>query len=238
MHRSVLTNKGYMKFAAVNTVEVLTMEETDVAIQKESRHIRTFTVRDPYGDEEQQLVEFPGLTLEALQSLNNSPAMNYMQGNRIPYTAVVNPHTLEEMEGIRGTKNGKQLADAIKPHVKELKLKYGPGIARALWDTVSEGQVQIDIALAKGKIPEALGVWRHLAKETVRKPEALKERVESSLELILEDAGKALDGFEKQIADGKRASVRTPLKRLARALEGTPLEKRAAELVVGEKAAD
>ena len=98
--------------------------------------------------------------------------------------------------------------------------------------------MQIDIALARGKIPEALGVWRHLAKETVRKPEALKDRVESSLELILEDAGKALDGFEKQIADGKRSRVLSSLKRLARALEGTALEKRAAELVVGKKPAD
>lgn len=227
MHQGVLQNKSYIRFAEKNTVEVICMQDLDRALADNNPQIKTYQARDRYGDDVAYLLKFPGLTVDDIRNLANSDALEYMEGRLMPATVVVNPHTLEKMGGImRGMNRTPQFVAAIEPHVKELKTRYGPGIDRKLWDDVSEGQVVIDRMLGDGKIVEAMGVYRTLGRGVVRQPDALKRRVEASLEVILDDAKKRLDELE---GSGRKAAGE--LNRLARALRDTPLEKRALDLV-------
>jgi hypothetical protein len=197
MHRSVLKNPEYGKFATRHTVEVITMEELDIAVAKESRNVRTYKGKDPWGEEQDYLVEFPGLTLDDLRDLSNSDALNYMQGNRIPYTAIVDPHNLAEMEGLRGVKKG-----------------------------IERGLVEIDTHLGKGEIAEAMKLYRRMEAEVTRTPEVLKRKVRLALEVILDDAGLRLDAIERAMVEGKIKSAKAELTELKRALEKTPLAAR------------
>ena len=226
MHRSVLKNPAYGKFAAQHTVEVITMEELDIAVAKESRNIKTYKDKDPWGEEQDYLIEFPGLTLDDLRDLSSSDALNYMQGNRIPYTAVVDPHTLKEMEGLRGVKTAKELMAAITLHRKALLLQYGKGVERKLWNGVGKGLIRIDVHLGKGEIAEAMQLYRKLEAETARKPEVLKKRVRPALEVIVDEAGLRIDAIERSMVEGKAKSAKAELTKLKGALAGTPLVKR------------
>jgi len=231
MHRSVLQNKGYIRFASENTVEVISMEELDRAVEEE-KYLETYTVKDPYGDEVQYLVRFPGLTVEQLRALSNGPALEYMEGGKIPYTAIVDPHTEKQMEGVRGQIAGGDLMDLVKKHRKALDAKYGKGIDRGLWNRIAEGAVQADLKLGDGRIAEAMGLWQHLAALTVRQPEVLQRKVEAVRETVLKTAAARLDALEAEGAG--KASVRKELKELARALRDTDLEARAATLASQE----
>ncbi|MHC4931229.1 MAG: hypothetical protein ACYTGV_03455 [Planctomycetota bacterium] len=226
MHRSVLKNPEYGKFATRHTVEVITMEELDIAVAKESRNVRTYKGKDPWGEEQDYLVEFPGLTLDDLRDLSNSDALNYMQGNRIPYTAIVDPHNLAEMEGLRGVKTVKDLTEAITRHRKALLVQYGKGIERKLWKGIERGLVEIDTHLGKGEIAEAMKLYRRMEAEVTRTPEVLKRKVRLALEVILDDAGLRLDAIERAMVEGKIKSAKAELTELKRALEKTPLAAR------------
>ncbi|MHC4223984.1 MAG: hypothetical protein ACYSUN_08340 [Planctomycetota bacterium] len=226
MHRSVLKNPAYGKFAAQHTVEVITMEELDIAVAKESRNISTYKEKDPWGEEQHYLIEFPGLTLDDLRDLSNSDALNYMQGNRIPYTAIVDPHNLAELEGLRGVKTAKELMEAITRHRKALLLQYGKGIERKVWKGIENRLVQIDIHLGKGEISEAMQLFRKMESESARKPEVLKKKVRLALEVILDDAGLRLDTIERTMVEGKGKSPKAELTKLKSALKETPLAER------------
>jgi hypothetical protein len=228
MHRSVLENKIYGKYARDNTVEVISMEELDKAVAEESRHIRTYQDQDQYGDDVARLVEFPGLTIDQLEGLSNSDALNYMQGNRIPYTAIVDPHTLKEMEGLRGVRQAKELIEVIERHRKALEAAHGKGLDRKLWRKLTEGIVQIDVQLGAGEIVKALAVHRELSRMAVRQPEVVQRRLRHAQQVILDDAGKRLEELEKKPDVGEARA-------LARALEGTPLEERARALLKKDK---
>ena len=154
-----------------------------------------------------------------------------MEGGRIPYTAIVNPHDLKEMQAFKGTHPARTLMKAIAAQRKVLTAKYGPGIDRELWDRVSEGEVQIDLKLAKGDVAGALGVWRHFARMTASRPEALTSRVDAMRAVALAEAGKRLDELARLVAAGKAGEAKRELRLLARVLADTPLAERAAEVL-------
>ena len=226
MHRSVLQHKGYIDLARRDTVEVSSMEELDRAVEA-GEYLETYTVKDAYGDEVKHLVRFPGLTVDQLRDLSNGPAIEFMEGGRIPYTAIVDPHSGDQMEGVRGVVSAVDLMALVRKHGKALETKYGKGIERDLWDRVADGAVQADLNLGEGRIAEAMGVWRRLAELTVRQPEVLQRKVEAVKEVVLASAAERLDALEKE-ADA--AKVRKECKELARALRDTDLEARAQEL--------
>jgi len=201
------------------------MEELDRAVREKSPHIATYSEEDPYGDKVEYLVDFPGITLEQLEALSSGPAVNYMEGGRIPYTSIVDPHTGKEMEGLKAVRTVKELVAVITTHHETLLARHGKGVERKLWNKISEGQVQIDLALGSAKILEAMAVYRVIAKETIRQPDVLKRRVESALDAILADAEEQL----KNVKD-KRTAMN-----LAHALRGTRLEKSAQDLAASLK---
>ncbi len=231
MHRDVLRHADYIRYAGENTVEVIAMEEMALALEKKDRNVSTYAALDPEGRPVQYLVEFPGLTVEAMRALSDSPAIGYMRGGRIPYTAIVNPHDLEEMEGIEGRRTAKELVAAIEPHRKALLDRHGKGMTRKAWDAMLRRRAEIDRLLVEGKIRGAMEAYRMLARETAGSGEIAERKAKISLELILEDAVKALDALEASLAEGKAAEARAPLRELVAALQGTPLAERATALL-------
>jgi len=242
MHRSVLENAAYIKFASEAAVDVVAMEEMDRALAEKSEHVRTYKGKDLYGAEEQYLEIFPGITIDELQALSSSNATRYMEGGRIPYTAIVDPHTLAELEGMKGVKTPQELIDAITRHSRPLKAAHGKGVSRKTWTGLRKSLAEIDNLLAEAKIVKALDVLRRLAAETAREGDAVKSKVDAAEAAILDAAKARLDEIEAGGARGGRSDATAPPSNeaerggrsdataLARALEGTPLAERAAAL--------
>ena len=206
MHSSVLHNAKYVKFAEENTVEVVTMEESDRAIREKSRLIRTYKGKDIHGEETDYLVELPGMTLEDVQTISsaNSPALEYIQGDKIPYHAIVDPHTLKEMEGFYGKKSAQQIIEIVGRHVKALKKQYGPGVPRKEWRRLIAREAEIDKLLVKEDIAGAMKAYRAAARLFKQPPELIRERLESAHEVIVDDAQELAARLDKE---GKKAAA-------------------------------
>ncbi len=206
MHSSVLHNAKYVKFADKNTVEVITMEETDRAVREKSRLIRTYKGKDPYGEAVDYLVELPGMTLEDVQTISrgNSPALEYIRGDKIPYHTIVDPHTLKEMEGFYGKKSAQQIIEIVAKHVKALKKQYGPGVPRKDWRQLIRREAEIDKLLVKEDIAGAMKAYRAAARLFKQPPELVRERLESAYEVIVDDAQELSARLDKE---GKKADA-------------------------------
>jgi hypothetical protein len=228
----VCENKAYIRFSRDNCVEVMCMKDIDQALAEKPKRAETYKTTDAYGDEIECFVKFPGVTVQQMKDLHEGEALNYMQGPLMPYTAVVDPHSLEDLVGIkRGEASTAQsFIKVISGHVRALKKKYGPGIDRKLWDFVRQGQVEIDLLLGEEKISDALRLLREMEKRSARQPEVLVRKVNASRESVLADAGERLDALEKLLAGGQSSKARRELKELAELLSGTPLGERAASL--------
>ncbi|MGH7163111.1 MAG: hypothetical protein ACREID_06485 [Planctomycetota bacterium] len=222
----MLQDKSYIRFAAENSVEVISMEEMEKALAEKGAMVRTYTSKDAYGDEVECLAEFPGLTIAQLERLSDGKAIEYMEGGKIPYTAIVNPHTLEPMEGMKGKKSSRELMDAVARHRKALEAEHGPGLPRKSWNELAEGQVAIDVALAAGDIPKAMKIARGLERLVERGHEHARRKAASSLRVVLSDAGERLDEAEQLRDAGKAKEAAEIAASLAPALQGTELQGR------------
>jgi hypothetical protein len=230
MHRSVFRDAKYIKIADEHSVQVVTMLRLMQAIVAENARLRTFKGKDAWGEETDFLVEFPALTVEALQDVSLSAAANYLTGERLPQTSIVDPHTLEVLWTLGGLPESAELIRRIKARRISLTKKYGPGLSRKTWRAVLAGQIEIDKLLARDRIVEALKTWRGLETRAAKGPAALKEKLRISRDVILDDAGKRLDEVAKLFEAKKPGKARARLAQLPEALKGTRLEKRAAAL--------
>ncbi|MEM8885442.1 MAG: hypothetical protein AAGD14_15360 [Planctomycetota bacterium] len=192
MHRSVLDNKGYQKFSLANAVEVICMEEIERAEREKSTHLKTYRAKDGYGDEVDYMVHFPGLTLGDLRSLSNTQTvLRFMDGGKIPYTAIVDPHTGKAMEAIKGKPTVKSLQAAIKRARAKLEEEHGKGVDRKLWLQLVDTEVKVDVALAEEKYGDAVKLYVDLAKKLKRPTAIVKSRLEAMHAAIDEDLVKA-----------------------------------------------
>ena len=159
MHRSVLTNKKYIKFADQNTVEVMSMGNIDKA--GDDKRIQSYKAKD--GSE--YLVGWPNLTLDDLKKLNRSKARSYNDSPGIPYTAVVSPHTLEKMSFISASYSAGTLVDQVTVARKALVKQYGKGIKRKDLRKVNKEATKTRKVLETGEIVKALKAaqaqWSH-----------------------------------------------------------------------------
>jgi len=232
VHRSVLQNKSYIRFAAQNTVEVICMEEIDKAVREKPSTIATYKFKDAYGDVEDYLVEFGGLTLEELKGLSNTTAVvAFMEGGKIPYTAIVDPHTGKAIEAMKGKPTVKSLSAAVLRARKILTEKHGRGISRKQWNALGAAEVSVDLLLADGKHAKAIATQVKVAAQFKRPPAVVKNRLDALRAGIEKDVANYLDACEKK---GKLDSkARAHLATIARALGDTPLAKRAVMLAKG-----
>lgn len=232
MHGSVLQNKKYIKFASENTVEVMSFGRLEEAISKNERRAATYKAKDG----NVYLVEFPNLTVEEIKKLRSSKAGSYNHTGKIPYTAIVNPHTLEEMESIKGSYSGKTLMEIVKNHRKELAKEYGKSISRKALTKVRKQQQAIEEELKKEQYAKALTTTAKLEKSVAKQPTALVEMVGKTKAGVVDACGKKLDSLEALIGRGAKAEAAKELGPLTRALKGTALEERALDLLAKAKA--
>jgi hypothetical protein len=188
VHRSVLQNRKYIKYSAANAVEVISMEEIDRAIAEKHHALKTYSRKDAYGDKVDYLEEFAGLTLDDLKDLSGTNAiLEFMEGGKIPYTAIVDPHTGEAIEAIKGQPTVKSLVAAIGRARVKLEKEHGKGIDRKLWDEIGVTEVKVDIALANRKFADAHKLHAALAKKFRKPPAPAKTRLDAMRATVEKD---------------------------------------------------
>jgi hypothetical protein len=232
----VLQNKKYIQFAQDNTVEVISLSRLDEGIKKEDRRAATYDAKDESGNDVKYLLEFPGMTVEEMYALNRSKAGTYNQTGKIPYTALVNPHTLEQMQFWSGGQGAGTIMDAVTEQKAVLNKEYGPSTRRSDLLKFNEDAQEVREVLAKRGCVKAFSAYKKLAKSLDDSGEALKAKGKALFDEIVAASSKDLDEAARLIEEGDGKKAVNMLRPLARALEGTELEERCNELFEKAKA--
>jgi len=236
VHGSVLQNKKYIAFSEENTVEVLALSRLDEGIEKKDRRAGTYKAKDVDGTEKEFMLGWPNLTADDISKLNGSQAGTYNKTGKIPYTAVVDPYTLEEMGNIKGGYGVGMLEDLVTAKKKELEKAHGKGISRKTLSKVKDADAAIKKELADGNLTKALSESAALQKKVAKESPAIVEMAEKTGLEVLDAAGKQLDDIEAMISRGEKADALKQLGPLSRALKGTKLEERVNALTEQSKA--
>jgi len=231
----VLQNKKYIKFAEDNTVEVLVLSRLEEGIEKEDKRAATFKGKDEDGQEKEFFVGYPNLTLDDIKGMRSTKAGTYNNTGKIPYTAIVNPHTEEEMENIKGGYGAGSLMDIVSARRKELVKQYGKGASRKTLNKVKDASADIRKELADGDLTKALTESAALEKKMAKEGDAIMDMVAKVRADVLEAAGKQLDELEAMIGRGEAREAGRELSRLARHLKGTAFEERVNDLIAKTK---
>ena len=235
MHSSVLQNKKYIKFAADNTVEVISLSRLDEGIKKKDRKAGTYEAKDADGTKVTYLLQFPGMTVESMNNLNRSKAGTYNKTGKIPYTALVNPHTLEEMQKWSGGISSGTIMDAVTEQKRELNKEYGPSTRRSdLMKFQAEADAVRELMEKKG-CAKAFSAYRKVAKSIDKSGDALKSKAQELFDEIVAASTKELDQASRYVEEGKRRKAIAILRPLTRALKDTDLEERANDLLAKAK---
>ncbi len=232
----MLQNEDYIEFAEKNSVEVISMSRLNEGVEKEDRKAAQYDAVDADGKPVKYMVMFPGLTLEEMYALNRSPAGRYNQTGKIPYTAIVDPHTLEEMEGLSGSRSAGQLMEVVETHQKALIEKYGPKLSRKDIRAVEDSKAACNELLEKKGVGKALAQLNKDAKKLKKKGERIEAMVEEFRAELMEKAGEELDAVEELIADDL-PQAKKRLAKMKSVLRKTPLEERVTTLYTKIKAA-
>ncbi len=218
MHSAVMQNKKYIKFAFDNAVDVLTVSRIEEGVQKGDRKAKSFKLKK--GDDTEYLVSWPSLTLDDLKSLNRSKAATYNKTGKIPYTSIVDPYTLEEIEGILGGTSAKGLMAKIAAAKKALVKEHGPGLKRSVLAKIDKA---IASATAQAEADDFAKAMKTLGKVSGQKaqPEAIQEKLAKAREAVVALAEKRIEQIKAM--DAKKA--KREASRLKRKLKGTGLEE-------------
>lgn len=228
----MLQNPAYIKFSRESCVELMCMKDIEQALAEKPAHALTYKTKDAYGDEIECFECCPGVTVDQMKQLHEGKPIEYMKGPLMPYTAVVDPHTLKDLGGIeRGqATSAAAFIEVISRHVKALEAEHGKGVDARLWEYVAEAQTKVDLLLGEDKLDKALALVDEMEKKTARQHETVQRKVAASREAVLADAARRLDALEKQIQGGQGGQARTEASRLAKLLKGTELADRASAI--------
>lgn len=228
MHASVMQNKKYIKFAKKYTVEVCTVSRLQEGIQKKDRRAATYEDVGPDGQKKEYLEHWPGMTVQDMNAIRQSPASRYNKTGKIPYTCIVDPFTLKEIKAWSGSASAKTLMEEVKGARKALVKEHGAGVSRKALGVLSDAEATLPALIEKG---DYAGAAKTLAKAAGRgnPPKALEERIARSRKLIDDAARKAFDAAQNDV----RA-----LTKLVRKLRGTGVEKDAKAALAELKRAD
>lgn len=238
MHGSVLQNEDYIKFSGDNSVEIIALGRLQEGIDKKDPKAETYDAKDEKGNPVKYLKSYPGMTVEEMLNLDRSPAGQYNKTGKIPYTAIVNPHTLEAIEGVSGGLSAKGLAEKVDAAKAKLNATNGPSVKRSSLQKYHQAERDVEAVLAKSGAAKALDALKKLKASIAKEPEAIRSKA-TALEAKLLDAARAqLDDAEAKIAEGDLKSAKSLLTPLASALKGTDMEARAKELLEKTKATE
>ncbi|MCB9890267.1 MAG: hypothetical protein H6832_06750 [Planctomycetes bacterium] len=231
MHSAVLQNKKYIKFASENTVEVMALGRLDEGVEKKDKKAETYEVVDAQGNKVQLLVEFPNLTVDEINKMNSSKAGSYNDTGKIPYTAIVDPFTLEKIEGMSGGMGAGQIIDAVEKAQKVLAEKNGkPDFFRKDLDKIEEAADEVAGHLAKGKLDKALNTVAKIEKSAKGWPELATAKVAKIKATVIDAATTYVDELEK-LGESDARGAKSKLAILLSKVKGTDLEARVQGLI-------
>lgn len=228
MHSAVMQNKKYIQFAAKNTVEVLALGSLDRAIESKDPKAATYTAKSADGKPVEYMLKWPGLTADDINSLHRSKARTYNNTGGIPYTCIVDPHTLEEMHHWSGGTSANSIMDQVMVARKKLTKAHGAGLKRADLAFLADSESEITELLGAGSYKKALRLVASVEKKSL--PQSLSERVAAMRESVLTAASQRIDDLASQ-AQSDLSSARRDLKRLLSELRGTDLVTKAQEVL-------
>jgi hypothetical protein len=227
----VLQNKGYIKFAGSSCVDVIALSDWEQAL-KEGHRTQTFKAPDEYGDMVEWLLLYPTLQPRDLETLYNSTTVSFNKTGIMPYTAIVDPHTEEEMIGIpRGQTSLQRLKDAVLTAKKKLNEQHGPSVSRKTVAAIRKQQDQIQDKLLDGNVSGAIAQFRKLQQSVEKQPQSVRELAAMTWTILVKTAENRLAEVERLLEQGKRNEAFRVLKPLARAFKGTELQERIEALV-------
>jgi hypothetical protein len=230
LHSAILKNKKYVEFADKHTVEVICLGRLQEGIDKKDERAETFEVEKD-GKKVAYLKEFPGLTVEQMLALERSKAGSYNDTGGVPYTCLVDPHTLEQVTKWQG---GSASAGAIEEAVldlrKRLDKEHGKGVTRKEIRALGESEEKVRTLQGKGEFAAALAEVAKAGGKAKDWPEAMTARLASAKEAVIAAAKTAVDELET-LAATDRAEAKKGLAKLAGRLKGTGLEERAKGLL-------
>ena len=231
MHRSVMQNKKYMKWATKTSVEVVIVSGLQArGIDKNDPRAATFKGKDG----KQYLINWPSLTVDQLKKLNSSKAAAFKVNGGYPTTHVIDPHTLEPVQTWNTVSAG-ALMDAGSKVAKDLKKKHGKGISRKNLAKFNKGVAKARELAKDGKLTNALGEAAKLQAASKKMPALLQEKADGLMSDFMSDVEKFFDEADALFARGEKKKAVKMIRPYLRFVRGTPLEARGKELIAKSK---
>lgn len=228
MHSAVMCNKKYRKFSEANTVEVIVLSRLQEGIDKQDPRAATYTARRK-GKEVSMLCELPGLTVEEALALPRTKAGQYNDTGGVPFTCVVDPHTLEEVKRFQGGTSAKTVMEAVEAAREQLEEDHGDGFSRKVLNDLRDDIDDAWDRVAKGDYAKAVSKLDKAGRKADDWPDYLRDRLTAARSEILVEAAHALDEIEA-LGATDRVQAKRRIRRLRAKLGGTGLEDRAAAL--------
>lgn len=225
LHGSILKNKKYIEFAEKSSVEVICLSSLSEGIEKKDERADTYeTERD--GKKVECMIEFPSLTREEMLALSSSKGGSYNNTGKVPYTCVVDPYTLAELEMWQGgSVSASTLMEAVTNYGKALQKEHGKGLARKDLRTVAECEAKATALTEKGDYASALSEIAKVSAKGKEWPESLVTRLAQAKEGVTAAAAAELERALAQQA-ASPAEAKQALSRLLGKAKGTGLEER------------
>ena len=225
MHSAVLENKKYIKFSRVKTVEVAVIGQLEKGIAEGNSKAGIYRAKGSDGQEVAYMLHWPGITAKELIALGRSKAASYNKTGKVPYTCIVDPHTLKELKSWLGGTSGKSIMNEIKAVRKNLVKHHGPGVSRAALSGLRSAEDRIPTLMRSGDFSEAMDLLEKAAGKS-DPPKAIKKRINAARKQIIDAASAQLEAIRAKAADDP-AIARKELSRLVKKLRGTGLENKA-----------
>jgi hypothetical protein len=232
LHRTVMCDKGYIEFSFENAVEVLALDRLQEGVDKGEDGAGTYEAKRD-GKRLQFLRAFPTLTIDEALQLRQSKAGSYNKTGGLPYTALIDPFTEEELKSWQGgSLTVAQLTQSVTDARDKLVKDHGKGKARPELKVMVEAEVQGEARIKAGNYAGALDTCDAFMKKAEKDGWApyLHVRILKTREAAIAAATAALDKVD---ADKSLDPVKTKkdLATLVGKLRGTGLEKRAKALL-------
>ncbi len=234
MHASLMCDPGYIEFSFENTVEVLALDRLQEGVTKKEARAATYDAKEG-GKPVKYLIEFPGLTVDEVLALRNSKASTYNKSGGLPYTALIDPFTEEEIKSWKGGGIAtSEIIDGVKAARETLSKAHGKGKPRPELKAIGDVEKAAADRVKAGDYCGALDAYAAATKKADKDgwPSLLRDRITKGREAAIAAATEALDKIEAgKAVDAVKA--KKELGTLMTRLRGTGLEQRAKDLFAG-----
>ena len=234
MHASLMCDKEYIEFSYENAVEVLALDRLQEGVDKKEEHAATYDAKEG-GKPVKYLVEFPGLTVEDVLALRSSKASSYNHTGGLPYTAIIDPFTEEEVKNWKGGGIATtEIIDGVKAARATMQKAHGKGKPRAELKLMTDAETTGADKLKAGDFAGAIDAYAAATKKADKDawPKHLRDRIAKGKDAAITAATEALDKIEADKATDA-VKAKKDLGMMMSRLRGTGLEQRAKDLLAG-----